>query len=215
MPVKNGANYITEAIEGIRRQEMNVEIIVVNDGSTDNTADIAAAMGCRVISNPENVGNPISRNRGLNAAAGEFILFHDHDDVMREGALQQMYAAFERDSELQVVQAKVQDFISPELDEKTRQSIIVKKEPYYGLMTGAMLIRKSVFDITGGFDESLKVVEGVELQMRFRNHNIKMTSIDMVSTDRRIHNSNKGRNFGSEQLQTQVLLLRRRLARRK
>jgi glycosyltransferase involved in cell wall biosynthesis len=208
MPVKNGANYMAEAIAGIQKQNMNLEIIVVNDCSDDNTEEIATNRGCKVINNPVNVGNPTSRNRGLKAASGDFILFHDHDDVMREGALKQMYAEFEKDNELQVVTAKVQDFFSPEIDEEQRKGIVIKEKPYRGLLTGAVLIKKEVFDIIGTFDENLRHVEGVEFQMRFQTYKIKTVSLDIVSTDRRIHNSNAGRNNQGQQYHNLASIIR-------
>ena len=49
VPVKNGTNYLREALESLRSQGMDLEIIVVDDGSTDGTAALAASMGCRVL----------------------------------------------------------------------------------------------------------------------------------------------------------------------
>ena len=209
MPVKDGTNYMYEAIEGIRKQNMNIEIIVVDDASGDNTAEIAQRMGCKVIINPANMGSTIARNIGLKAADGEFILFHDHDDVMNYNALRKMYDSFDADT--QVVIAKVKDFFSPELTEVEKKKVSIKEDAYYGLLTGATLIRKGVFDIVGGFDESLKSVQGVELQMRFEKFSVKIKKIDVVATSRRIHSRNFGRTNQQQQLEDQLKILRSKL----
>jgi hypothetical protein len=97
------------------------------------------------------------------------------------------------------------------MNETAKKSIILKKEPYKGLLTGAVLIKKEVFDIIGGFDEGLKHVEGMELQIRFQKYNIKMCQLDIVSTDRRIHNSNTGRTNRRKQFINQAAILRAKL----
>ena len=65
IPVKNGSNYLKEAIEGIHKQGMNIEIILVNDGSTDQTEKIAKDMGCIVINHTESKGQVAAKNTGL------------------------------------------------------------------------------------------------------------------------------------------------------
>ena len=211
MPVKNGADYIEEALDGIKRQKMNVEIIVVNDGSSDNTAEIATAMGCKLINNPVNLGNIKARNIGLRMATGNFIMFHDHDDVMRDGALHDLYFTLDENPEYMAVMAKVQDFVSPELDEIQKRSIKIKAQSYYGLLTGAALFRKEVFDIIGVFDENLKQAEGLELQMRLRQYNIQVKQLDIVAANRRVHISNISRTGQSALFEDQTAILRAKL----
>ena len=56
IPVKNGTNYLGEALASLRRQNLNMEIIVVDDGSTDATADLAREAGCVVLQHPVSRG---------------------------------------------------------------------------------------------------------------------------------------------------------------
>jgi hypothetical protein len=210
IPVKNGSNYLREAVDGIKKQKMNTEIIVVDDGSTDNTADIAEELGCMVIKNPKNLGQDVSKNIGLKRAKGNYILFHDHDDVMRENALMKMYKEFELNKDLQVVMAKLKDFVSPELkDEK----ISVRKEAYYGSLAGAVLFRKEVFDVIGNFDESTNV-GGLDILLRLEKYGIKTKKINITAVNRRIHNTNYGKISKQREYKDYATILKNRLLKK-
>ena len=112
IPVKNGANYLEEALACIERQGMNVEVIVVDDGSEDATGALAEKHGCTVLRHERSCGPVAAKNTGLHAARGSYILFHDHDDRLRENALQTLYEALAEDESIAAVEAKVQDFFS-------------------------------------------------------------------------------------------------------
>lgn len=96
IPCYNGSKYLPEAITSLRQQGMEIEIIVIDDGSTDGTAKIAKSLGCIVRTIP-NSGAATARNTGLKLATGDFILFQDHDDLMKKGALANLLAPFRRD----------------------------------------------------------------------------------------------------------------------
>ena len=85
VPAYNAGKYLAECIDSILMQSVEKEIIIINDGSTDNTASIAAEyarqhQNIRLI-NQENSGLSVSRNVGMTAAQGEYICFIDSDDV--------------------------------------------------------------------------------------------------------------------------------------
>ena len=75
IPVKNGENYIKEAIKGVLSQNMNVEIIIVDDCSTDDTVKIAENYNCVIISHKYPKGQVAGKNSGLEVAKGKYILF--------------------------------------------------------------------------------------------------------------------------------------------
>ena len=208
IPCKNGSNYLSEALEGIKAQEMNTEVIVVDDGSSDNTSQIAREYGCRVIRNEQSKGPVKAKNDALKIAQGEFILFHDHDDIMTNGALQRLYDEFEED--ISAVQAKVKDFLSPDCSDK---NTAVKPEAYYGLFTGAILIKKEVFDIIGDFDESVTAGEIIDWQGKMQKNNLKIKKIDFVSTNRRLHSTNFGKTQQKTEFKDYAALLRARMGR--
>ncbi len=208
IPVKNGANYLHEAIEGIKKQDCDMEIIVVDDASEDNTVEIAQSMGCTVIKHEITKGQIAGKNTGISVATGDFIMFHDHDDVMNEGAMKQLYEAFEADT--QVVAAKVKDFISPELV----QQQVPREDAYHGLLTGCALIKKDVFDILGVFDENIKTGETVDFFIRLKDKNINTKKLELIAANRRIHDTNLGKTAQKQEFKDYASILRAKLARK-
>ena len=91
VPAYNVENYIKECIDSILYQSYkNIEVIVVNDGSTDGTLDILKEYTDERLSvyTQKNLGGPAARNYGLEHSSGEYICFFDSDDVMCEDILQ-------------------------------------------------------------------------------------------------------------------------------
>lgn len=211
IPVKDGDKYIKEAIEGILAQDMNIEIIVVDDASSDNTVEIAESYGCKVVRHEVTKGQVAGKNSGLKVAGGKYILFHDHDDIMTEGALKKLYEELSCDDNYSAVQAKVQDFYSDDLPEEERLNTQIKQEPYWGLFTGATLIRKKTFDIIGYFNESLTAGEIIEWQSKMDSNGLKIKKIDFVSTMRRIHSSNYGKTNQNKEFKDYAAILRAKL----
>ena len=209
--VKNGSNYLKEAIEGIIAQKMNVEIIVVDDCSTDNTVEIAQSYGCKIVKHETSRGQVAGKNNGLKVAQGKYILFHDHDDIMNEGALKRLYDEFEPD--VMAVEAKVQDWYSPDLSEEERAKTTIKNEPYWGLFTGAILIRKEAFDVIGLFNESVHSGEIIEWQSKMDANGFKIKKIDFVSTMRRVHATNFGKTNQKTEFKNYAAILRAKLKR--
>jgi len=89
MPTHNYGRYLSRAIDSVLSQQgVNVELIVVDDGSTDDTAEILASYGQRLrFFWQENQGAPTARNLGLQKARGDFIVFLDADDWLLSDAL--------------------------------------------------------------------------------------------------------------------------------
>ncbi|MCL6494210.1 MAG: glycosyltransferase family 2 protein, partial [Ignavibacterium sp.] len=84
VPTFNRVNLTVQTIDSVLNQTFkNYELIVVNDGSTDNTAEVLESYGNRIITiNKENSGAEKSRNAGAEIAKGEYLCFFDSDDLM-------------------------------------------------------------------------------------------------------------------------------------
>ena len=208
IPVRNGSKYITEAINGILAQNKNCEIIVVDDASSDNTADIAATLDCKVIKHETNKGQVVAKNTGLEQATGEYIMFHDHDDIMCAGTLKRLYDFLEQNPKTYMVMAKVKDFISPDSSES--QSL-AKTEAYWGLFTGAVLMRKELFKKVGLFDDSVNAGEIIELQQKMQQAGLQTVKMDFIACNRRIHDNNYGRTAQKKEYSDYAAILRKRL----
>ena len=111
MPCYNGARFIAESIESVLAQtHENLELIVVDDGSTDDSMEIVRGFGGRVRSEalPQNQGVNFARNRGVELACGDFVQFLDSDDLLRPEKVSRSLAAF--DDSVDVVFTGVESF---------------------------------------------------------------------------------------------------------
>jgi len=111
IPCYNASRFIAESIESVLAQtHENLELIVVDDGSTDNSREIVHGFGARVRSEPlpRNQGVNFARNRGVDAARGEFVQFVDSDDLLRPEKIARSLEGF--DDDVDVVFTGVESF---------------------------------------------------------------------------------------------------------
>jgi glycosyltransferase involved in cell wall biosynthesis len=208
MPVKNGANYLKEALENIKKQNVNIEIILVDDGSIDDTSQIAESFGCKIIKNNTSTGQVIAKNIALKQATGDYVIFHDHDDVLTNNSLNRFLEEFKNDENIQVVNAKIVDFISPDSIDQNQK---IKTVPYYGCLGGSIMFKKEVFDIIGTFNESIKAGEIIDITNRMNDSGINIKKIDFVSSNRRIHDTNFGKTNQKTEFTDYASILRAKL----
>ena len=208
IPSYNGEKYIAQCIESIQSQDIPVEILVVDDGSTDRTLEIAQYMGCEIIRKQRRSGPVSSKNVGIAAARGAYWLTIDQDDRLAPGALYALYEAMTRLKNAPIVMAKVKDFCSPDTPDQQR---FCKKEPFYGILTGSTLFKKQIFDVIGKFREDIITGDVIDLTNRLLRHHIEIKKIDFVSCYRRIHGQNYGCTNQSDEYKDYAKMLRERL----
>ena len=92
MPVYNGGFTIRQAVESVFCQNIPLELLVIDDGSTDQTSEVLSVYRNRpdfhYLKNPHNIGAAASRNRGVQEAHGQYVAFLDADDWWENGKLQ-------------------------------------------------------------------------------------------------------------------------------
>lgn len=186
IPSFNCELYIAETISSVLNQtHKDIEVIVVDDGSTDRTREIVASFGAPVrLIAQENSGRCAARNRGIREASGEFICLLDHDDYWYPEKLSAQLAAFEKYpeaggvySDYIVWNAEAQGgYPAPDSFVRTEPGDAVDQELsgwiYHHflidiyMLTSAAMFRAEVFDKCGAFIEDLSYSEDWELWFR-------------------------------------------------
>jgi len=190
MPCFNYASYIAEAIGSIFAQGFGkVQVVVVDDGSTDASAEIALSLDPRVeCIRQANAGQAAARNAGILRARGKYLAFLDADDVWTSGSLIARLDAL-RDGR-ECVYGASEAFLSPELTDAERQRLGAVPPPMTGRLPGTMLIAREAFDRAGLFDTSLKLGEMFDWVARADKAQITVAMMDRIVLRRRIHGGN-------------------------
>lgn len=179
IPNRDMGRFLPDALASIARQAVPVaEILVVDAGSSDDSLAVIAGLAAsdpRVRLLHSQAANPSGvRNCGLAEATGEVIAFLDADDLWPEDKLARQLARLAAAPAVDVVSGFVQYFdrldpasLAPAADSRV--------ETLFHVHLGAALFRRSVFDAVGGFDESLRYSEDVDLLLRIREADTPMT----------------------------------------
>lgn len=215
IPVYNRDRYLAEAIESVLAQTYPaIELIVVDDGSTDLSAEVAQ----RYLPNliyfyQQNGGISAARNTGIGLAQGEFLAFLDSDDIWMPDKLSQQMAAFTSDPNLEAVFGYVQQFYSPELDETFRQRIRCPEQPSAAYISSAMLIKRSAFLRVGEFETELKTGVDISWYARAVEQQLRQLMLPDIVYHRRLHETNSGlteRQHANQRLHILKTMLDRR-----
>jgi glycosyltransferase involved in cell wall biosynthesis len=190
----NAAPYLGEAIESALGQDYEpIELIVVDDGSTDGTAEVARRYTEAKVIQQENGGNGSARNRAVENASGELYAFLDADDLFTPGKLSLQKAALDADPNLDMVFGHVREFFSPELDEETRASLRPPApEPMPWTAPNLMLIRRESFERVGPFTTAVRVGVTVDWFARAQEAGLRYTILPETVLERRLHTQNNG-----------------------
>ena len=187
--VFNGADYINEAIRSVLHQSMPVDqLIVVDDGSTDQTNALVAAYGDQLIHIKKgHSGIADTLNHGLQHATGDFITFLDADDIWDLEKTQHQNTWLTENPRFDAVFCHVREFVSPELSVEQATRLQVRPDAMRGLNKSCMMIRKPFFDQVGMFSVSDNMGDFIEWFTRAKAMNIQYEVLEDVLTMRRVH----------------------------
>lgn len=194
IPVFNGQAYLPEALRSVVAQGIdNIEIIVVDDGSTDGTRNAAEALGdprLRYVWQ-RRMGAAAARNYGVALAISPFLAFLDADDVWLSGKLKAQIASLEN-SNANMSFTYMEEFISPDCAKELKG--LVKARPRLaGLCPSTLLVRRSDFQRVGGFDPGNSVGEFIDWYARAIDLGLRPALSPGVFVRRRVHNANTTR----------------------
>ena len=198
----NYAQFIGKTIESVLRQSHPPdEVIVVDDGSTDESPRIIESFGPAVkLIVQTNQGVCAARNNGARESTSDVIAFMDSDDLWRANKLELQIAEFERDGDVGLVSCGIRYF-----DEKDNtlvvydkgmsgwraREILLYREPVLNTTASAIAIRRKVFNEIGGFDETRELFSAEDREFCYRAAVAsKIAFIPEVLVDYRIHGSN-------------------------
>jgi glycosyltransferase involved in cell wall biosynthesis len=192
--VFNREIYLREAIASVLGQTRPTdEIIVIDDGSTDGSAEVARSFGppVRCLSQA-NGGMCAARNAGLAAARGDLIAFLDSDDLWIETKLEAQARFLADNPELDLVFCRMKPFLSPEIERGQVPLFDDREVP--GHSCSGLLARREIFDRTGGFSTDLRLGELVDWFGRAEQQGIRFGVLPELLFMRRVHLGNNARN---------------------
>jgi glycosyltransferase involved in cell wall biosynthesis len=185
IPARDAERFLAEAVGSIHEQEVGaVEIVVVDDGSTDHTAQLAEQLGARTIQTaPHGIAH--ARNRGLAAARGELIAFLDADDIWTRGSLRRRIDLLDHRPDVDFVYGQMREFKDEQRPPPAWLQIDDRTIPAGVLPT--FLVRRAAAELTGSFDETLVLAEDLDWISRLQDTGHRGHWLDEVLVLRRRH----------------------------
>ena len=187
IPAYNSALFLPQAIASIRRQTHPIhEIIIVDDGSIDNTAEVVAGLGQDIkYLHQQNAGPAAARNHGIDNATGQYIAFLDADDQWSSQKTEQQMAIMEKQPDVALIAS---DMTEIDLSDKVLVDSVLRKHGMHDFFqglngmpvpqalallvrknfipTGTVIVKKAVLAETGGFNLNIRYGEDLELWAR-------------------------------------------------
>jgi len=192
IPVRNTERYLSHAIESAMVQTLPpTEVLVVDDGSTDGSLDIARSFGDRVtVFEGAHGGIGATRNAGVERACGDYLAFLDADDYWVAEKLFWQIALFAEDPSLDLVFGQVRQFYSPDIPVPDEERVRMEKSVFDGHHAGTMLVKREAFGRVGSFNPLVRVGEFLDWYLRAAEAGVRMAAVPDVVMFRRIHDQN-------------------------
>ena len=236
IPVYNGERFLAEAIRSILAQtHQPLEVIVVDDGSTDATgmvaqrylapdvsadfADDAAGARTRAVVRDlrqENAGPVVARNTGIALARGQYLAFLDADDRWEPTRIEKQLASLAEHPEAEISVCLVRNFFMPGFEPTNdfeRRHPRNQATPAY--LSIGMVLSRATLDRVGPFDTSLDHGDGADWFLRARQLGIKDILVREVLVHRRIHGNNMSKTQAAASRDEFLAIIKRSLDQRR
>jgi glycosyltransferase involved in cell wall biosynthesis len=195
IPVRDGERYLGEAIDSVLGQQPPPhEVIVVDDGSVDRSAELAQSYGgvvCCVRQAAAGIG--AARNRGVALAGGTHLAFLDADDRWDGERIAGQLALLSARPELELVGGWVEEFWSPDLPAAERARLRPPARLQAATLPGTILVPLARFRAVGPFAEDWVTGEFIDWMVRAREGGLREAMVERRVLWRRLHASNNGR----------------------
>lgn len=196
LPVRNGADLIHEALMSVEAalQEVEHEIIIIDDGSSDNLKSVLATWQNRIIyvsQNPSGVS--VARNKGLQQARGQYVAFIDADDIWSLNHFTFLLETLKKNKS-HIILGYTQRF---EVNTNNKKREVKKNlgSPFLFPSLGAGLFKKSVFDKVGVLEPMYELHEDIDWYLRVIEEEIKLVVVPEVVLYYRIHAKNSTKSW--------------------
>lgn len=218
----NSSKFVLETLESAKAQTyQNIELIVSDDCSTDNTVGICREwlennetrfVRTELITVEKNTGIPANCNRGVKAAKGEWVKFIAGDDELTTNCLERYISFVRENPEVSVLFSNVSRYIgnfepknqlelfntrdlrisSPSISASDQFEILLRTNKVWA---GSLFFSKTVFQAVGYFDESLRLWEDRPMLLKITKHKIKIHYVDFISSKYRISEQSVQRQY--------------------
>ena len=193
IPVYNGGRFLGAALESVWAQDYRpIEVLVIDDGSTDSSGEIARSFAEVRYFRQDNAGPASARNLGLLNARGEFIACLDADDIWmpRKLSLQVRYLLDHPEARFVLTLQRM--FVESGIAKPGWVKDELLTTDSVGYLPSTLVARTSLFAKIGGFDTRIQLNEDVEWFFRAQETGVPMGVVQEVLLHKRVHDSNQG-----------------------
>jgi GT2 family glycosyltransferase len=219
IPAFNAERFIAATLASIKRQTFPPkEIVVVDDGSSDQTAAVARASGARVVTQLSSKGPSASRNRGVAETQSPIVAFLDADDEWLPDHAERLLKALAADgiafagsdAELFGAESGVVPTALTGTDTLDLRDVLITDNP---VIQSSVMISRDAFDRAGGYDESLRLSEDYDLWTRVAEHGM-FAYVNVPTVRRRMHAHQATQRYRSDLVKAWWGVRRRCVTRR-
>ena len=215
IPLHNGKRFIRTAIESVLNQTiLPDEIIVVDDGSNDGGANLVPSHERIRLISQANSGVAAARNRGIRESNGTLLAFLDQDDSWTSDKLEVQTRTLAADPGLGFVLAHQLITLAPGVEKPGWLKTEQLGRPCPGYLPGTFLVRRSILDHVGPFDENFKSGSDSEWFFRAKDMGIAMRILPEVLLHRTIHRENQSHDTATANREL-LLMIRNSLKKQK